>query len=236
MRLEHVGPSDLALFLGRAVHGLLIGELGAVLIPLRHLARVRDLVEPLQRRVACAGEVLDAGVGLVGELEVGLGALKRGLLLSNDFRARSHQDVGELSLCDIDAGLGLAPFGDQLRIVDLEQQLPGCDVLAPLDGTLANSPIDPGGDVDAGRIRFALDDERLRPCEIPDREAHDCGEDEGYDGRGSRRASGGPLARRLRFGAIFRRWALFYVRHAMPVSRREGWPALIARRRAGAPP
>ena len=198
LRLEHVGSSDLTLFLGRPVHGLVIGELGAVLIPPRHFERVRGLVEPLQRRVARAGEVLDAGVGLVGELEVGLGALKRGFLLIDHFRARAHQDVGELGLCDVDAGLGLAPFGDQLRIVDLEQQLPGGDVLAALDGTLAHPPVDPRGDVDAGRIRFALDDERLGPREIPDREADDPGEDERHDRRGRRRAPARPLARAAR--------------------------------------
>ena len=138
LRLEHVGPSDGALFLGRSVDGLVIGELGAVLIPPRHFERVRDLVEPLQRRVAGAGEVLDAVVSPVGEGEVGLGALERGFPLSDHLRARADQDVGELGLCDVDAGLGLTPFGDKLRIVDLEQQLPGGDVLAALHGTLAD--------------------------------------------------------------------------------------------------
>jgi hypothetical protein len=38
--------------------------------------------------------------------------------------------------------------------------------LATLDRALADSPVDPRGDVDAGRIRFALDYERLRPREI----------------------------------------------------------------------
>ena len=115
----------------------------------------------MQRRVAGAGEVFDAGVGLVGEREVGVGALKRSLLLSNDFSACADENIGELGLCDVNAGLGLAQFRDKFGVVDLKQQLPGFDVLAALDGTLAHSPIDPRGDVDAGRIRFALDDQRL---------------------------------------------------------------------------
>src|ERR1700722_5675006 len=235
LRLEHIGPSNLTLFLGRAIHRLVIGQLGAVLPPPRDFERVRRLVEPLQRRIARAGKVLDAGVSLVGELEIGLGALKRSFLLRNDFRARADQNVGELGLCDVNAGLGLAPFGDQLRIVDLKQQLPGGDVLPALDGTLADSAVDPRGDVDAGRVGFALDDERLRPRQIPDREAHDPRNDERYDGRSGRRASRRPFALRFGFGAIFRRWALFYVRHAMLVSRRDPPALIVARRRAGAP-
>ena len=218
LRFEHVGLGDLTLFLGRPVHSLVIGEFGPVLIPLRDVTRVRDFVETLQRRVAGAGEVLDPGVGLIGEREVGVGALYRGFLLSNDFRARAHENIGELGLCDVNAGLRLTPFGDQLRIVDLKQQLPGGDVFAALDGALADAPIDARSDVDAGRIRLALDDERLGPREIPDRKAHDCGEDERHDGGGSRRASCRPLALRFGFGAIFRRCALFHVRHAMLVS------------------
>ena len=109
--------------------------------------------------------------------------------------------------------------------------------VSALDGALADSPIDPRGDVDASCIRFALDDERLGPCEIPDREADNRGEDERHDGRGSRRASLWPFALGFGLVTIFRRRALFYVRHAIFVSRREGRLALIvAQRRTGAPP
>jgi hypothetical protein len=232
LRLEHGGLGDRALFLGRPVDGLVIGELGAVLTPSRHFERVRGLVELLQRRVAGAGEVLDAVVSFLGEDEVGLGALERGLLLIDHFHARAHQGIGELGLCDLNAGLGLTPFGDQLRIVDLEQQLPGGDVLAALDGTLADAALDARGDIDAGRVGFALDDERLRPSQIPDREAHDPYENERHDGGGRRRAPGRPLAPRLGFSALVRRWALFYVRHALLVPPPRGVPALIAQRGA----
>ena len=179
----------------------------------------------MQGRVARAGEVLNTGVGLVGELEVGLGALKSGFLLIDHFHARAHQDVGELGLCDINAGLGLTQFRDKLGVVDLEQQLPGGDVLAPLDGTLADAPIHPRGNVDAGRIRFALDDERLRPCEIPDREADNRGKDERYDSAGSRRASLWPFALRFGFGSIFRRCVLFHVCHTRLISEPEAHQA-----------
>ena len=51
------------------------------------------------------------------------------------------------------------------------------------------------------------------------------------------RACRWPFALRFSLLAIFRRLALFYVRHAMLVSRREGRLTLIvARRRLGAPP
>ena len=103
----------------------------------------------------------------------------------------------------------------QLGVVDLEQQLPSRDVLAPLNGALADAPIDPRGDVDAGRIRFALDDERLRPCEIPDRKADNCGQDERHDGRRNRCACLWLFVLGHGLVAIFRRWALFHIRHAM---------------------
>ena len=47
----------------------------------------------------------------------------------------------------------------------------------------------------------------------------------------------GSFALRFGFGALVRRWALFYIRHAIFVSRREGRLALIvAQRRTGAQP
>ena len=130
----------------------------------------------------------------------------------------------------IDKKTGKAKYlvDEENRVVDLEQQLPRGDVLAPLDGTLADSPIHPRGNVDAGRIRFALDDERLGPREVPDRETHDGCENDRHNGRGSRRASRRPFAPRFGFGAIFLRRALFYVRHAMLVSRGGVCAALIA--------
>jgi hypothetical protein len=110
------------------------------------------------------------------------------------------------------------PFGDELRIVDLKQQLPGSDVLATLDGTLANASIDPRSDVYADRVRFSLNDERFGPREIPDRQANDPGNDEGHDGCGGRRACSWPFALRHCNFTIFRRRALS-VRHAMLISR-----------------
>jgi hypothetical protein len=90
--------------------------------------------------------------------------------------------------------------------------------LPALDRTLAHAAVDPRGDVDAGRIGFALNDERLRAREIPDREPHDPDEDQADDRRGGRRAAGRPLAGRLGFDPIFGSWSLLYVRHSMLVS------------------
>ena len=164
--LSDVGLGDPALFLGRAVDGLLIGELGLVLLPLGHFERIRHLVEPLQRRVAGAGELLDAVVGALGEGEIRFRRFVFRLALGDRLGPRPGEDVGELGLGDVDAGLGLTPFGDELRVVDFIQQLPRRDVLSPFDGTLADPAVDSRGDVDAGGVGFALDDQRLGLCGI----------------------------------------------------------------------
>ena len=72
-------------------------------------------------------------------------------------------------------------LGHQFRIVDLEQQLPGGDVVAALNRALSDPAVDARRDVDAGGVGLALDDERLRLDQVPQREADSRGDDERDD-------------------------------------------------------
>ena len=157
LRLDHIGAGDGALLFRVAGDGLLIGELRLIRAALRDLQRVGRLVEPLQRRVAGSGQLLDAVIGLLRELEIGVGAVERGLLLRDHFGARARQDIGELGLGDAERGLGLAQLGHQFGIVDLVKQLSGGDIIAALDRALRDAAIDARRDVDAGRVGLALD-------------------------------------------------------------------------------
>jgi hypothetical protein len=64
----------------------------------------------------------------------------------------------------------LAQLGDQLRIVDDEQGRPRRNVLAASHGDLREPAGDPRGDVDTGAFGFALDQQRLGACQVPDRQ------------------------------------------------------------------
>ena len=69
--------------------------------------------------------------------------------------------------------LGLLELGQQLGIVDRHQELAGRDVLAAIDRALGDPAIDARRDVDARGIGLALDQERLRLHQIPQRQRHD---------------------------------------------------------------
>ena len=104
-----------------------------------------------------------AVVGALGEGVIRLRRLIFRLALGDRLGPRPSEDVGELGLGDVDGGLGLAPFGDELGVVDFEKQLPLDDVLPALNRTPPDPAVDPGGDVDPGGVGLALDDQRLGP-------------------------------------------------------------------------
>src|SRR5262249_39121001 len=86
-------------------------------------------------------------------------------------------------------------------------------VLTPGDGDLRDATVDTCRDVEPCRIHFALDEQRLGPDEIPDRQRSDAENDEGENDRGSLgRLGARPLCLRLRRarwprnGYDFRRW------------------------------
>jgi hypothetical protein len=58
-------------------------------------------------------------------------------------------------------------FRNELGIIDLEQQLPGGDIVAALDRPLPHPAVDARGDVDTRGVGFALNDERLRLDQVP---------------------------------------------------------------------
>ena len=87
--------------------------------------------------------------------------------------ARADLDIGELGGGDRQPGFRFLELGQQFRIVDLVQQLARGDILAALDRALADPAVDARRDVDAGRVRLALDEQRLRLHEIPERQAND---------------------------------------------------------------
>ena len=58
-------------------------------------------------------------------------------------------------------------LGDQLRVIDLEQQLAGGYVVAALHRPLTDSAVDTRGNVDARGVGFALDNEGLRLHKVP---------------------------------------------------------------------
>src|SRR5579872_522210 len=108
-------------------------------------------------------------------------------------------------------------LGDQLGIVDLEQQLASGDVVAALHWPLTNPAVDTRCDVDARRVGLALNNKRLRLHEVPKRQADNCADNDRNDNGGSSRdprrsprLSGEPLFHRRRCGpdvfglAIFR--------------------------------
>ena len=78
-------------------------------------------------------------------------------------------------------------FRQKLRIVDLVQQLARGDIVAALDRALADPAVDARRDVDARRVRFSLNDERLRLDQIPERKANDRSDNERDNKRGPSR-------------------------------------------------
>ena len=138
---------------------LVIGELGLIGAALRDLERVGGLVEPLERRVAGSGELLDAIVGLLGEGEIG----RRRFAPPPCVWAISSARVPASILREIGRRRRRArprasrSLRHQFRIVDLEQQLASRDIVAALDRALRHPAVDPRGDVDARGVGFALD-------------------------------------------------------------------------------
>ena len=89
-------------------------------------------------------------------------------------------------------------LGDRLGVVDLHQHGARGDVLAALDRDLGDAPVDPRGDVEPRRVDLALHQQRLRPHQIPDRQAGDDGDDHADN---DRRNAWAPPFRPASFGA-----------------------------------
>jgi hypothetical protein len=142
------------------------------------------------------GELLDAIIGLLRQLHIGVAIRDGGFAGGDDFLARADFDSRQIGCGDGLGGLGLLQFGEQLRIVDLDQKLSLRDVVAARHRSLADPSIDARGDVDARRVGFALNQQRLRQRDIPERKPRDgrdgCDDDEGRRfGRLLRRCGGG---------------------------------------------
>jgi hypothetical protein len=63
--------------------------------------------------------------------------------------------------------------------------LSGSDILASLDRTLRDTAVDTRSDVEAGRIGFTLNQDRLRADEVPKRKTDDRDDNETYDDGGA---------------------------------------------------
>ena len=124
----------------------------------------------------CSASWRDAVVSLLRQHHARLRPLERGLARGDDLRARADVDVGKLRLGDDLGGDRLLVLGDRLGIVDLDQHGAGGDVLAAHDRDLSDAPVDPRGDVEPRRVHLALHQQRLRPHQIPDRQAGDGGD------------------------------------------------------------
>jgi len=84
---------------------------------------------------------------------------------------------------------------DRLRIVDLDQHGVGSNVLTALDRNLGNAPVDPRRDVEPRRIHFPLHQQRLRPHQVPDRQADNGDDDQADDERWKAAGRRRPLGR-----------------------------------------
>src|SRR5208282_3349347 len=144
-------------------------------------------VKALDRRKSGSRQLLDAIVSLLRERQIGGGAVDRGLALRDNLGARAGLDMGQLDGRDRQRGLRFIELGHEFRIVDREQQLPGCDIVAARNRALADPAVDPRRNIDAGGVGLALDDERLRLDKVPEREADNHRDDERYDDGGRSR-------------------------------------------------
>ena len=207
-RLLYVRHGDLALFGGVAVDRLLIGGFRLIGRALTFMQGIRHLVEPRLRRVALLGQLADTVVGLLRQDHARLRPLQCRLARRDDFRPRARIDVGKLG---VGYGLGrhrLLALGDVFGIVDPHQHRSGRDVLSARHRNVGDPPVDARGDVEPRRIDFALDQQRLRAHEKPDRESGDGRDDDAYDDGGDPAGARRLVARcRLpRRRARWRRW------------------------------
>ena len=82
---------------------------------------------------------------------------------------------------------------------------PDGDVLTPVDRARADPAVDPGRDIDAAGVRLALDQQRLRLDDVPDRQADDPHDDEGHEKGGGKRRAQRPICR-LVFSTFCHQW------------------------------
>jgi len=61
----------------------------------------------------------------------------------------------------------LTKLREQLRVVDLVKNLARRDIVATLDRPFSHSAVDPRRNIDAGCVRFSLNQERLRLSQVP---------------------------------------------------------------------
>jgi hypothetical protein len=152
---------------GVAVDGFVERELGLLLTAPGYIERRRRLVELLHRGELARGQLPGAIVVLLGQLGVGLGGRESSPAGIDDLGSRADLDALEIGGGHGTRRLGLLQPGQQLGIVDRHQDLPGLDVLAAMHRPGRHAAIDAGGDVDARGIRLALNNQGLRPGEVP---------------------------------------------------------------------
>ncbi len=163
-------------------------------------------------------ELLGAIVFLLGEHETGLARRDRRLALRDLLLADADENVGEIGLGDRLGGARLVELGDELGVVDDQQKLARCDIVASLDRTLSDQPVDARRNIDPRRVRLALHDQRLCLEQIPERKAGDDRHDhEQHDRCASRRLR---RFRRRRLGGCFVRASQFGCRHVAWTPRR----------------
>jgi hypothetical protein len=82
-------------------------------------------------------------------------------------------DVGELRFGNDLGGRGLLVLRERLGVVDAHQHRSSRDRLPPLHGNLTDTAIDARRNVKPGGVHLSLDQQRLRPHEVPERQATD---------------------------------------------------------------
>ena len=142
------------------------------------------------------GQLAGAVVGLLRQDDAGLRPLQCRLARRDHLRARAGLDIGELGIGHDLGSERLLVLRERLRIVDPHQHGAGGDVFPALHRDIGDASVDPRGDVEARGIHLALDQQRLRPHQVVDRQTRDDGDDQPDDDRGNPRRSGRPGWRR----------------------------------------
>jgi hypothetical protein len=137
----------------------------------------------LDRGIARASQLLHAIIGVLGERQIGGRGLDRGFALRDHLGPCACLDIGKLRRSDCEARFGLSKLGDELGIVDLEEKLPGADIVTSRNRALGDLSIHASGDVDPSGVGLALNNEGLRLDKVPERQPDYRGDDQRNDDR-----------------------------------------------------
>jgi hypothetical protein len=131
-------------------------------------------IELRLRRELVPRELAGAVEGLLRQDHGRLRALQLRFARCNDLGSCADVDVGQLSLGNDLGGYRLFPLSQRFRVIDPHQDGTGRDVLSAYDRNLPNAAIDARGKIHPRRVNLALDEQRFRPYQIPDRQRRDC--------------------------------------------------------------